>query len=72
MFLVKFLLNDWKKKQGNSFQGKEIYARFNNKGIHIFENNDYLCDLSSDQEEADTKMCLCAKYCVLLGASFYY
>ena len=26
-------------------------------------------DISSDQEEADTKMFLCAKYCVLLGVS---
>ena len=25
--------------------------------------------LSSDQGEADTKMFLCAKYCILLGAS---
>ena len=30
---------------------------------------DELRTISSDQEEADTKMFLCAKYCVLLGAS---
>ena len=38
----------------------------------MFENNDtiqMLPDISSDQEEADTKMFLFAKYCVLLGAS---
>ena len=56
-------MNDWKKKQANSFQGKEIYATFDNKGFHIFENNstiqmDELHDVSSDQEEADTKMFL--------------
>ena len=39
MSLVKFLLNDWKKKQANSFQGKQIYAKCDNKGFHIFENN---------------------------------
>ena len=61
-------------KKANSFQGKEIYATFDNKGFHIFENKgtiqmDELLDISSDQEEADTKIFLCAKYCVLLGAS---
>ena len=30
---------------------------------------DELRDISSDQGEADTEMFLCAKYCVLLGAS---
>ena len=39
MSLVKFLLNDQKKKQANSFQGKQIYATFDNKDFHIFENN---------------------------------
>ena len=39
MSLVKLSLNDWKKKQANSFQGKEIYATFDNKCFHIFENN---------------------------------
>ena len=67
-------MNDWKKKQANSFQRKEIYATFDNKGFHIFENNstiqmDELHDVSSDQEEADTKMFLWAKYSVLLDAS---
>ena len=65
-------MNDWKKKQANSFQEKEIYTPFENKGFHIFENNDtiqMLPDISSDQEEADTKMFLFAKYFVLLGAS---
>ena len=73
MSLVKFLLNDWKKKQANSFQGKEIYATFDNS-FHIFENNgtlqmDESRDISSEQEETDTKMILCVKYCALLGAS---
>ena len=58
----------------NSFQGKEIYAAFDNKGFHIFESNgtiqmDELRDKSPEQEEADTKMFLCGKYCVSLGAS---
>ena len=39
MSLVKFLLNDWKKKQANSFHEKYIYATFDNKGFPIFENN---------------------------------
>ena len=30
---------------------------------------DEISDISSDQGEADTKMFLCAKYCILLGAS---
>ena len=30
---------------------------------------DEINDISSDQGEADTKMFLCAKYCILLGAS---
>ena len=30
---------------------------------------DELRNISSDQEEADAKMFLCAKYCVLFGAS---
>ena len=30
---------------------------------------DELRDISSDQEEADANMCLCAKYCVLFSAS---
>ena len=78
MSLLKFLLNDWIKKQVNNFQGKEIYVTFDNKGFHIFENDgsiqvDELHDLSSEKEEANTKMFLCIrnilKYCVLLGAS---
>ena len=74
MSLLKFLLSDWIKKQVNNFQGKEIYVIFDNKGFHIFENDgsiqvDELHDLSSEKEEANTKMFLCAKYCVLLGAS---
>ena len=74
MSLVKLSLNDWKNKQANSFQGKEIYVTFDNKCFHIFENNgtlqiDELRDMTSDQEEADTKMFLCAKYCALFDAS---
>ena len=74
MSLVKLSLNDWKNKQANSFQGKEIYVTFDNKCFHIFENNgtlqiDELRDMSSDQEEAE-KMFLCTKYCALFGASF--
>ena len=47
---------------------------FDNKGYHIFCNNgtlqmDELCDISSDQEDAGTKMFLFAKYFALLGAS---
>ena len=47
---------------------------FMERGFHIFENNgtiqmEELPDISSDQEEADTKMFLYAKYCVLLGGS---
>ena len=73
MSLVKFLLNDWKKKQGNSFQEKERNATLDNNGFHILENNeaiqtDKLRD-SSDQEKAAIKMFHCAKYCVLLGAT---
>ena len=30
---------------------------------------DKLRDISSIQEEADAKICLCARYCVLLGGS---
>ena len=72
--LVKTLLNDWKKKQGDSFQGKEIHATFDNKGFHIFENNgtiqmEELRNISSDQEEDDTTIFLCVKYCALLGAT---
>ena len=63
-----------KKKQASSFQGKEIYATFDDKGFHIFEKNDTIQmdevrGVSSDQQEADTKLFLCAKVCILLGAS---
>ena len=33
---------------------------------------DGLHEISSDQEEADAKTYLCAKYCMLLGASSVY
>ena len=66
MSLVKILLIDWKNKQGNSFQGKEIHATFENNGT---TQMDELRNISSDQEEGDTKMFLCAKYCALLAAS---
>ena len=64
-----------------------MYATFDNKGFHIFENNvtiqiDELPDISSNQEEADAKIFLFAEYCVWLGVdtadtdvlvlSFYY
>ena len=74
MSLVNILWNGWKKKQGNSFQQNEIHAMFDKKSFHIFGNNGtiqmnevrYIC---SDQEEDDTKMFLCEKYCALLGTS---
>ena len=64
-----------------------MYATFDSKGFHIFENNvtiqiDELPDISSNQEEADAKIFLFAEYCVWLGVdtadtdvlvlSFYY
>ena len=55
-------------------QGKEIYATFDDEGFHIFEKNDTIQmdevrGASSVQQEADTKLFLCAKGCILLGAS---
>ena len=55
-------------------QGKEIYATFDDEGFHIFEKNDTIQmdevrGASLVQQEADTKLFLCAKGCILLGAS---
>ena len=72
--LIRFLLDDWKKKPPTILQGKEIYATLDDKGYHIFEKNGIVImedspDISSEQEEADTKMFLCAKYAPTIGAS---
>ena len=75
--LEKYLLNDWNKKQVSTFQGKENDTTFDNNGFHIFEKNSIiqmqeLYGISSDLEDTDKKMFLCAKYCATLGASWVF
>lgn len=72
--LLDFLLKDWStnEKYCNLFGNKEIYFTIREQAVRIWCNQNQLLkeavpDLSSKQEEADTKMFLCAAYASQLG-----
>jgi len=72
--LIKFLISDWSINMNHAVQleGKELFVTVENKAFCITANNGIIRkkiiqQLESEQEEADTKMFLCALYAEDLG-----
>ena len=72
--MVKFLINDWSTNDIHAkfLEDKELYVTVEEKGFCISSNSNKLslalCNrLSSEQEEADTKVFLCAKFAFDIG-----
>ena len=72
--LVKFLKDDWTNNKDHilQLQEKSIFVTCEDKGYCINGKRDsviisHVPELSSMQEEADTKMFLCASYAATLG-----
>ena len=72
--LIKFLLNDWLNniQHFNTLKDKEVYMTCENKAFHITSSRGLILsrhepELTSIQEEAHTKMFLCAFFASSLG-----
>ena len=72
--MIKFLINDWSTNDIHAkfLEDKELYVTVEGKGFCISPNSNKLslalCNrLSSEQEEADTKVFLCAKFAFDIG-----
>ena len=67
--LVKFLINDWSTniRHSDVLEGKEVYITIQDQVFYISYSNNSISKalvrvLSSQQEEADTKIFLCAQF----------
>ena len=72
--LVKFLINDWSSniRHSDVLEGKEVYITIQDQTFGISCSNNSISKvpvraLSSQQEEADTKIFLCAQFAFQLG-----
>ena len=72
--LVKFLVSDWSTSERHApvLEGKDLYVTIKDQGYCITANHGILSirqvpEISSEQEEADTKMFLCAQFAASLG-----
>ena len=72
--LVKFLINDWSSniRHSDVLEGKEVYITIQDQTFCISCSNNSISKvpvraLSSQQEEADTKIFLCAQFAFQLG-----
>ena len=72
--LLDFFVRDWTTNDEHSrmFEEKELYFTIRDKALRIYLNNGRLSnsnvpEISSKQEEADTKMFLCAAFATSLG-----
>ena len=72
--MVKFLINDWSTNNihAMAFEDKKLYITVEENAFCVSSNSSklsmMLCNrLSSEQEEADTKVFLCAKFAFDIG-----
>ena len=73
--LVKFLINEWSSniRHSDVLEGKEVYITIQEQTFCISCSNNSISKvpvraLSSQQEEADTKIFLCAQFAFQLGS----
>ena len=72
--LIKFLVHDWSSNRINQpiLENRVLYVTYTDKACSISSTNNILklkpvLELQSSQEEADTKMFLCASFAADLG-----